>query len=128
MPNPLQRLARLAPYLKDAKAGLVGAVVGSAVGAATEPAIPELMRPLLDKGFSGRALPLWMIPVAIIGLFLLRGVAGFVANYGLAWTANRAVLRMRDAMFGRLLAAAPALFTSQSASSLTNSPFMRRQA
>jgi ATP-binding cassette, subfamily B, bacterial MsbA len=116
----MQRFRRLAPYLQASRRGLVAAAVGSAVGAATEPAIPALMRPLLDQGFGAGQLPLWLIPVAIIGLFLLRGVAGFVAQYGLAWTANRAVLQLRQAMFGRLLAAAPALYTKHSTSSLTN--------
>ena len=64
------------------------------------------MKPLLDQGFTAGKLPLWMVPVAIIGLFALRGAAGFVAQYGLAWTANRGVLQLRMAMFDRLLAAA----------------------
>ena len=120
MPTLLQRFARLAPYLKSSHRGLIAAALGSLLGALTEPAIPELMRPLLDRGFTGRSLPLWLIPVAIIGLFVLRGVSGFVAQYGLAWTANRAVLQLRQAMFDRLLSAAPAMYTAQSASSLTN--------
>jgi subfamily B ATP-binding cassette protein MsbA len=61
-----------------------------------------------------------MVPLAIIGLFAVRGAAGFVAQYGLAWTANRAVLHLRRDMFERLLSAEPALFTRNSASSLTN--------
>ena len=120
MPTLLQRLARMAPYLKSSRRGLVAAALGALVGAATEPAIPELMRPLLDQGFAGRKLPLWLIPVAIIGLFAVRGAAGFIAQYGLAWAANRAVLQMRSAMFDRLLAAAPQLYGTKSASSLTN--------
>jgi ATP-binding cassette, subfamily B, bacterial MsbA len=120
MPTLMQRLARLAPYLRSSRRGLVAAALGALVGAATEPAIPELMRPLLDQGFTGRKLPLWLIPVAIIGLFAVRGISGFVAQYGLAWTANRAVLQIREAMFGRLLAAAPQLYGTHSASSLTN--------
>jgi len=120
MPTLLQRFSRLAPYLRSSRRGLVAAALGSVIGAATEPAIPELMRPLLDQGFTGRQLPLWVIPVAIIGIFLLRGVAGFIANYGLAWTSNRAVLQLRQAMFERLLASAPALYTTHTASRLTN--------
>ena len=120
MPTLLQRLARMAPYLKSSRRGLVAAALGALVGAATEPAIPELMRPLLDQGFAGRKLPLWLIPVAIIGLFAVRGAAGFIAQYGLAWAATRAVLQMRSAMFDRLLAAAPQLYGTKSASSLTN--------
>jgi subfamily B ATP-binding cassette protein MsbA len=120
MPTLLQRFARLAPYLRSGGRGLAGAVLGAMVGAATEPMIPALMQPLLDQGFGGRRLPLWLIPVAIIALFLVRGVAGFVAQYGLTWAANRAILRMRTAMFARLLDAEPALFSQHSASSLTN--------
>ena len=120
MPTLLQRFSRLFPYLRTGRLGLVAAGIGSLVGAATEPAIPALLQPLLDQGFTGRTLPLWMVPLAIIGLFVVRGVAGFVAQYGLAWTANRAVLQMRQAMFDRLLSAAPALYTTHTASRLTN--------
>lgn len=120
MPNLLQRLARLVPYLRSSRAGLVAAALGAVVGAATEPAIPALMKPLLDQGFAGRSLPLWVIPVAIIGLFVVRGAAGFVAQYGLAWTSNRAVLQLRTTMFERLITAAPALYGTRSASALTN--------
>ena len=38
-----------------------------------------------------------------------EGAAGFVAQYGMAWAANRGVLEMRTVMFGRLLDAEPAL-------------------
>ncbi|HSI60530.1 MAG TPA: lipid A export permease/ATP-binding protein MsbA, partial [Ideonella sp.] len=116
----LQRLKRLAPYLKDGKAAWGVATLASMVAAATEPMTAALMKPLLDQGFKGGSLPLWVIPVAVIGLFAVRGLAGFVAQYSLAWAANRGVLEMRTAMFSHVLRAAPALFTQRSASSLTN--------
>ncbi len=106
MPTLLQRFARITPYLRAGRMGLVVAALASLVGAATEPMIPALMQPLLDKGFSGSGLPLWSIPVVIIGLFTVRGAAGFVADYAMAWTANGGVLELRRAMFERLLAAA----------------------
>ncbi|MEP7282680.1 MAG: lipid ABC transporter permease/ATP-binding protein, partial [Rubrivivax sp.] len=90
-PTLLQRLERLTPYLRHGRIGLVAAVAGAVVGAATEPAVPALMKPLLDQGFGGSGLPLWLVPVAIIGLFTLRGVAGFVSQFGLSWAAQRAV-------------------------------------
>jgi subfamily B ATP-binding cassette protein MsbA len=120
MPTLLQRFARITPYLRAGRMGLVVAALASLVGAATEPMIPALMQPLLDKGFSGSGLPLWSIPVVIIGLFTVRGAAGFVADYAMAWTANGGVLELRRAMFERLLAAGPALFGQRSASELTN--------
>lgn len=120
MTTLLQRFARIAPYLRSGRLGLGAAVLGALIGALTEPAIPALMKPLLDDGFGGGTLPLWLVPVAIIGLFSLRGVAGFVAQFGLTWAAQRAVLAMRRDMFDHLLASPSALFTRQSASQLTN--------
>ena len=123
MPTPTlqQRLARIAPYFRTSRGGFAVALLAAAIAAATEPLLPALLKTLLDKGFgSTRTFALWMVPVAIIGLYLVRGVATFIAQYTLAWAANRGVLALRDVMFARLLDAAPALFTRHSASSLTN--------
>jgi subfamily B ATP-binding cassette protein MsbA len=114
------RVARIAPFFQGSRWGFVLAIVGTIVAAATEPAIPALLKALLDSGFQSGLLPLWMVPVAVIGLFVIRGVAGFMAQYGLAWSANRGILNMRQAMFARLLDAQPALFNRTSASALTN--------
>jgi len=74
MATVLQRVSRVIPYFRGGRIGIVVAGVASLVAAATEPALPMLMKPLLDKGFVGAGIPLWLIPVAIIGLFTLRGV------------------------------------------------------
>jgi ATP-binding cassette, subfamily B, bacterial MsbA len=120
MPSLLQRSKRLAPYLKNSRLGLLGAGLAALMMAATEPAIPALMHRLLDDGFAANRLPLWMVPVAIIGLFAIRSVAGFVAQYGLAWAAQRAVVQLRSAMFDRLLVAEPATYGRHTTSGLTN--------
>jgi subfamily B ATP-binding cassette protein MsbA len=119
-PTLLQRFRRLLPVIRDSRLGLVVAMFGALVTALTEPLIPALMNRLLDQGFTQGALPLWMVPVAIIGLFALRSLSGFIAQYGLAWTANRAVLQLRERMFARLLASEPGLFTRHTASGMTN--------
>ncbi len=115
-----QRLARISPFFRDTRRGVVTVMLAALVAASTEPMIPALMQPLLDSGFKAGTLPLWLVPVVLIGLFAVRGVAGFAAQYGLAWVANRGTLAMRKAMFERLLDAQPSLFTRQSASSLIN--------
>ena len=120
MPTLLQRFARITPYFRQGRIGLVVAFIGSLVGAATEPLIPELMKPLLDQGFTAGKLALWMVPVAIVGIFALRGAAGFVAQYALSWAAYRGVQDLREALFQRILTAQPAMFAQHSASSLTN--------
>ncbi|GMV45916.1 MAG: ABC transporter ATP-binding protein [Pseudomonadota bacterium] len=128
MPSLLERLARLGPYFRTSRAGLAATIAGASAMALTEPAVADLMKHLLDQGFSGGKLPLWAVPAAIIGLFALRSVAAFVSQYGLAWAANRAVLQLRERMFERLLGAEPALFSRQSASALTNTLVYEVQA
>jgi subfamily B ATP-binding cassette protein MsbA len=120
MPSLLQRLARIKPYLRGSHAGLVAAVGGAVVTAITEPLIPALMSRLLDQGFTAGTLQLWMVPAAIIGLFAIRSLSGFISQYGLAWTATRTVLKLREHLFERLLANEPGLFSRSSASSMTN--------
>ena len=121
LPPLKTRIARLRPYIRNSRRGFVLMFIGSLVGAATEPAVPALLKQLFDHGFDGAAnFPLWLVPVAIIGLFGVRGLAGLVAQYGLSWAANRGTQEMRTAMFRRLMRAEPTLFSHQTASSLIN--------
>ena len=120
MPTLLQRFARITPYFRHGRIGIVVAFISSLIGAATEPLIPELMKPLLDQGFNAGQLPLWLVPVAIVGIFAVRGVAGFVAQYALSWAAFRGVQELREVLFQRILTGQPAMFGLRSASSLTN--------
>lgn len=95
--------------------------VGTAmVAALTEPLMPALMKPLLDRGFTQGQLALWMVPAFIILLFAVRGVAQFVSQYALARIANEGMQRMRSVLFERMLAADLGLFSRQSASTLSN--------
>ena len=114
------RLGRIAPYFAQSQRGFVLVIAGALLVAATEPMIPALLKTLLDSGFKAGALPLWIVPLAVVGLFAVRGGAGFMAQYGLAWAANRGTLAMRDAMFERVLTAEPSLFTRHAASNLIN--------
>lgn len=115
-----QRLARLWPYFRSARWGIALAAVGTLVGALTEPLIPAFLQMLLDKGFVDRGIPLWAVPAALLGLFGIRGLAGFVAQYALTYTASLGLLNLRRAMFERLNAAELALFSQQNASKLSN--------
>jgi subfamily B ATP-binding cassette protein MsbA len=60
------------------------------------------------------------VPLVIVALFAVRGAAGFVAQYALNWSAQRSIAALRSAMFARLLDAAPAMFSRNTASALTN--------
>ena len=96
------------------------AILATLVAAITEPMIPALFQPLLDKGFARNALPLWMVPVAVIGIFLLRGIAHFLGQFALARITNDGMEKLRQDLFGQLMRAELALFSRQSASTLSN--------
>jgi len=115
-----QRLLRVWPYFRDAKTGIFFAALATVIGALTEPLIPALLKTLLDEGFNDGRIPLWMVPLAFMGLFGVRGIASFVAQYALSYTANVGMLNLRRAMFAKLNAAQLALFSRQSASKLSN--------
>ena len=120
MPPFLNRLARLAPYVRHSRLGLLGVLLAAVITAATEPMVSEMLRILLDRGFKAGGLELWMVPTAIIALFTLRSASSFVAQYGLAWVAQRAVLQLREQLFSHVLKSSPALFSQHTASAMTN--------
>ena len=95
------------------------AIVALVLAAATEPLFPALMKPLLDRGFSGKPRDdLWLAPVAIVGIFVLRGILGYVSAYAMSWVSNRVVADLRDAMFGRLLRLPTTYFDANASSRL----------
>jgi ATP-binding cassette, subfamily B, bacterial MsbA len=114
------RLRRFWPYFQSAKTGIVLAAITTLVGALTEPMIPALLKTLLDRGFGKGDLDLWKVPVALLALFGVRGLAGFIAQYALSYTASLGLLNLRRAMFNRLNDAQMTLFAQQSASKLSN--------
>src|SRR5688572_8796813 len=95
---------RLLRYVKPHWRVFAFGIAGMATVAATEPALPALMKPLIEGTFIDKDPQLirWM-PAIIVGLFALRGAASFVAAYALGWVGSRLVTDLRNAMFARLL-------------------------
>jgi subfamily B ATP-binding cassette protein MsbA len=94
----------------------------------TEPLIPALMQPLLDTGFRKGDLQLWTVPAALISIFGVRGLSNFIAQMALAKVAHLGLLRMRKAMFARLLDADMGIFKHSSSSALSNTVVYEVQA
>ncbi len=94
--------------------------ISAIVGSATEPLIPALLKPLLDRGFQKGELEIWTVPVALLLLFGVRGLAGYIAQIGLTKISNHGMMAMRKAMFNQILAARLSLFSENSSSSLSN--------
>lgn len=116
----VSRLHRLWPYFDRPYAAWITALASTVVLSLTEPLIPALLQPLLDKGFQQGNLPIALVPVVLILLFGVRGLAGFAVQLGLAKITNQGLLTLRTAMFGKLLDARLSLFSQQSSSALAN--------
>ena len=83
---------------------LAVSVICTMIGSATQPALAYLMKPLLDEGFAGsRPDYIWLMPLSIIGLMLIRGVFNFCGEYLMAWVSNKVLFGVRAEMFQSLL-------------------------
>ncbi len=106
----LRLLSHVKPHWRVFAFGCLGMMIV----AATEPALPALMKPLIEGTFIDKdpILISWM-PVVIVALFVVRGAAAYIANYSLGWVGNRLVTDLRNAMFAKLLALPARYFDDQ---------------
>jgi subfamily B ATP-binding cassette protein MsbA len=116
----MRRLARLMTWFGGSRQWWAVALIGALMAAITEPLMAALLKPLLDRGFNRGQLALWMVPAAVLLLFAVRGIAQFISQYALSRIANEGMQRLRRVLFQRLLGAELALFSRQSASTLSN--------
>ena len=115
-----QRAWRIFPYFSKPGLGWILLASAVAIGAALEPTIPALLKPLLDRGFNSHEIPIWIIPILIISLFMLRSLASFLADIALAKIAQTSLLDLRRKMFDSINAAELDLYQKQPATTLAN--------
>lgn len=108
----LRLVRHVRPYWRTFVLGVAGIIIV----AATEPALPALLKPLLDGVFveKNEAVIRWT-PVFIVGLFVIRGFAEYLAQFALSWVGNRLVMDLRGVMFRKLLTL-PARYYDEQAS------------
>ncbi|WP_394789618.1 lipid A export permease/ATP-binding protein MsbA [Rhodoferax sp.] len=116
-----QSVVRLSPYFfKGRRSAWFLVVLATIIGAATEPLVPAMLKPLLDHGFQKGGLNPWLVPITLIGVFGLRGLSSFLGDVAMAKITQDGLDTLRTSMFGRLLDAQSALFAQRNASSLSN--------
>lgn len=88
------------PYWKI----LLLALLATVVVAATEPAVPALMKPLLDGGFirKDRATTHQTLLLLIL-VYLVRGISSYISTVALNWVSGKVIQDLRTDMFRRLL-------------------------
>ena len=96
---------RLLGYVKPYWRTFALSILGMAVMAATEPLLPALLKPMLDGTFVDKDESIMrLVPVFLLVIFFVRGVASFVGTYSINWVGNKVVMDLRDEMFRKLLA------------------------
>lgn len=74
------------------------------VFAATDTGFAALMKPMLDGNFIEHDPDtVKLVPLALIALFMFRGLAGFLSRYGMSWIGRRIIQVLRRELFHQLL-------------------------
>jgi subfamily B ATP-binding cassette protein MsbA len=80
------------------------AVMAMILFAATDTGLAALMKPLLDGNFIERdPHTVRLVPVALVLLFVVRGLTGFASRYTMSWIGRMIVQRLRREVFHRQL-------------------------
>ena len=83
---------------------LTAASIGMVVEALAGGAFVQLMKPLVNDGFVDPKPDMAvLLPLAIVGLFVLRGFATFVTDYGMARAGRSVVRDLREQILGKYL-------------------------
>ena len=80
------------------------AVIAMIIVAGTDTAFAAYMKPLIDSSFIKRDPEvIKMMPIVIVGIFVVRVFAMFISVYGMSWVGRKVIMELRDEMFSRLL-------------------------
>ncbi len=102
--SPAQIYQRLLGYVKPYWLVFAASVIAMLVSAATETSLAAMMKPLMDGSFVDRDPNIIkLMPIVLIAIFLLRGIASFLTTYGLGWISRNVVKNIRAEMFQNLI-------------------------
>lgn len=93
--------------------GLI-AIVGMTATALIEASLVYLLEPLMDDALVAQNLETakWM-PLAFIGIFIARGIAGFSTEASLGWIGRNVISALRRDVFGKFLTLPTRFFDRQ---------------
>ncbi|EGY29980.1 lipid A export permease/ATP-binding protein MsbA [Candidatus Regiella insecticola 5.15] len=110
---------RFWPMIAPFKTGLIVAAIALIFNAASDIFMLSLLKPLLDEGFgkANSSILTWM-PLAVIGLMLVRGITSFISTYCISWVSGKVVMYMRRRLFSHMMGMPVAFFDQQSTGTL----------
>ena len=102
--STLRLYRRLMAYVWPYKWVFLASILGMAVVSVTEGGFAWIMKPLIDGGFvKNDASSIRYVPMLIIGIFVARGLFGFMASYATNWVGRQVIFQIRSQMFTRLV-------------------------
>ncbi len=112
-PTGRQLYFRLLTYLKGSWHYLLLSIVGFIMYASMEPALAALLKHIVDVVSNGQSSEnRLLIPLAILGIFLIRGLGTFTSSYFMAQIATKIVFDLRTDMFDKLVTLPSSYFHS----------------
>ena len=97
------------------------ALVGMIIEAAAAGAFTWLMQPMIDETLvSQNDAARWELPLIIVGIFVLRGLATFITDYGMARAGRSVVRDLRVAVLDKMLRLPSARFDREPVASLVS--------
>jgi len=90
-------------------------IFGFVLFALTQPAFASLMEYMVDSVDQGNRQARIIIPLAVMAIFMVRGIGFFLGNYGITYVARRVIHQLRLDIFDHLLVL-PARFYHHNAS------------
>ena len=92
------------------------AIFAIVVMAITDPVLAALIQPLLDGGFVEKdPAMIKLIPIFLISLILIKGLAMLASSVGMTYVASHLVMDLRSAMFSKILCLPTSEFDKTSA-------------
>ena len=97
------------------------ALLSMVVLAATEPAIPALLKPTFDGSFETKDLDtVALMAVLLVVLFIVRGGSSYLSAVTMAWVAGKVVMDLRSKMFEKLLSLPASAYDQHTSGSLVS--------
>jgi subfamily B ATP-binding cassette protein MsbA len=99
-----QLYLRLLGYVRPYRKVFALSILFTVLLALTQPMVPAIFKPMLDGSFVEKDIDtIRLMPLALIGLFFIRGIASYASTMAIQWVSNKVIMDLRNEMFQRLM-------------------------
>jgi ATP-binding cassette, subfamily B, bacterial MsbA len=142
--SPSSLYLRLLGFVRPYRGVFGIAIVALMIEAVMQPMLPLIFERLLDGAFQNAGqvapqvlpaaaasilgtirarlhdMPITWLPLLIVAMFLVRGVANFIGDYAMHWVGNKVVADLRTSAFTQLLRLPTKFYDSEATGKLTS--------